>query len=122
MLTSCTYLFRLKIATRHALTLHDEGIALFSMRRHDCFQSVAILDEFDRPLCATQVLRQREQVRLSTRVPLAVAQSINLLGVTAGHTVPANVIPGPPDRSFDFRIFHVLTLTRRDDRWGAIDQ
>jgi hypothetical protein len=101
---------------------NHERIPFFRMHGHNLFQPVAILDELDRPHHAPQVLGQREEVGLISRMPFAVTKRIDFFGAAVARLVPANVIPGPPDRFFKFRILHVLTLTRRGDRKRTIDQ
>ena len=93
------------------------------MHRDDCFQPFAILDEFDRPFDAAEVLRERQQIRMRPRVTFALAQRVDLPAAPSPRQlVPANVVSSASDRFFDFRVFHVLTLTRHHDQWGAIDQ
>ena len=53
--------------------LNREGVPLFRVFFDDRIQRFAILDEFDRPFQAAQILREREQVRMRSRVPFAVA-------------------------------------------------
>ena len=91
------------------------------MLRDDRIERVAIFDEADRPLHTADVFREREERRLRARVSSTVAQRIDRRGFAIGRGIPANVVPGSPDPSFDFSVVHSLTLAHPSARRRGIE-